>query len=74
MDEAGREFLDQLDVTGGGLYDSPSIRRLCVRGKRLFADGAIPAGLKVLDSDVTGNGVVAVVSTSRPVPPSTAHA
>jgi dihydrofolate reductase len=30
-------------------------------GKRLFADGTIPAGLKVVDSTVTGNGVMATV-------------
>lgn len=30
-------------------------------GQRLFADGTIPAGLTVLDSTVTGNGVVAAV-------------
>lgn len=30
-------------------------------GQRLFADGAIPAGLRLVDSTVTGNGVVAAV-------------
>ncbi len=30
-------------------------------GKRLFADGTIPTGLKVVDATVTGNGVLAVV-------------
>ncbi len=30
-------------------------------GKHLFADGAIPAALKVVDLTVTGNGVVAAV-------------
>lgn len=30
-------------------------------GKRLFAEGAIPAGLKVVDSAVTGSGAVGVV-------------
>jgi dihydrofolate reductase len=30
-------------------------------GKRLFADGTVPSGLKVVNSTVTGNGVVAAV-------------
>jgi hypothetical protein len=30
-------------------------------GTRLFADGTIPAGVKVVSSTITGNGVVAAV-------------
>jgi dihydrofolate reductase len=30
-------------------------------GKRLFADGTVPAGVKVVSSTITGNGVVATV-------------